>query len=884
MNTTNSRLDLEQGTLLERDEELAVLDRCWSRVSDTGSGQLVLVTGEAGAGKTSLLRRFWSGLDASVRVLWAACDALATPRPLGPLLDVARAVEGSLRETLDAQAQPYDVADALLEELDPYGRPTVLVIEDLHWADDATLDVVRILARRLPSIEGLLLFTFREEELSRFSPLRSLLGDLGGTSGINRLDIAPLSAAGVAQLAAGSGIDADELHARTGGNPFFVSEAIAAGSEGLPRSVSDAVLSRAGRLGPTPRRLLDTVAIVPAGVEAWLLAALADDPEADLEACVASGMLRFSPTGVEFRHELARQAIEGSIAPDRRLNLHRKALKALSAPPNGRADVTRLAYHAEAAADTAAVLDFAPRAARLAASVGAHSEAQAQYGRALRFADGLDPRERADLLESFAQESYLTDMRLGAIEAAGEAVAIYAAADDPVGQGRCLNKRAQLHACAGNATPVRADLEAAVSVLAPCPTSTELAIACGALAISLIEDSAELALETAQRGVEIAERAGDRAALSKVLNNQGITQLLVGDPAGEQQLRRSLELALESDDGPQAGVGYINLVFGLGLSHRWNAADLYIEEGISYCSRRGLDAWEQCLLAYRAESELCKGSWDKVPGTAAAVFAGSPDWHVEPRFSAAVNLGLLRARRGDPGAWALLDEASAMACRTAEALVIGQAACARAEARWLEGDFAGVAAEADAFVPAGVDSELHVGALAVWRRRAGLPWEEPNRADSAHRLELAGDPGAAASEWVKHGCPYDSALAVLTDGNVSQLREAHETLTSLGARPAAAVAARRLREAGERGVPRGPRARTRENSFGLTARQLEVLGLMAEGKRNGEIAERLVLSPKTVDHHVSAILGKLDARTRGEASAKAMASGLLASAAGEPDA
>jgi predicted ATPase len=214
---------VEDPALLERSDELSALEAALAGATGQRRGRVVLVRGEAGIGKTLLLRRFCE--EVSARVLWAACDPLFTPRPLGPLLDVARDAGPELQACLEQSAPPHDVAAVLLDEL-AGPAPNVLVIEDLHWADEATFDVVRLVARRIERVPALLVVSYRDEQVHRTHPLRLLLGELDGAE---RLDLAALSPEAVATLAEPAGLDARELYRRTEGNPFFVTEVVAAG-------------------------------------------------------------------------------------------------------------------------------------------------------------------------------------------------------------------------------------------------------------------------------------------------------------------------------------------------------------------------------------------------------------------------------------------------------------------------------------------------------------------------------------------------------------------------------------------------------------------------------------------------------------------------------
>ena len=861
--------------LLERASALSRLHECTKATVELRRGHVVLISGEAGIGKTALLRQFRASLPRRFSVLWGTCDPLFTPRPLGPLLEPAAEVGGELAMLVEGDARPHEVAGALLAEL--RGRaPSVLVLEDLHYADEATLDVVRLMVRRIESVATLLAVSFRDDCLHRDHPLRLVLGELPGHSVAARLELSRLSRSAVRAMAQQSALDGDALYARTAGNPFFVTETLAGGSDVVPATVRDAVLARVARLSPAARDLLDAVAVVPQRAEVWLLEAMTGGGLEGLDECLRSGVLRAQADGVVFRHELARLAVENALSPDRAVSLHRRALAALGRPELGAPDLARLAHHAEAAGDGPAVLRYAPAAGEHAASLGAPREAQNQYARALRFAANLSSEERASLLERFADHAYLSDQRGEAADAMTEVIATYRRAGDHIGQGDALLRRSRLLSCIGRLPEASDDARESVRVLELAPPGPELASAYSMLAGTTRDEDPEASLVFGERAIDLAQRLGATGPLVHALNNVGTTHMLRGEERGRAQLERSLALAVREDLATDAGRAFINLASCLGCARRWTDAMAHIESGIEYCRERGLEAWTKSLLGLRAEAELALGQWDAAAETAGAILAAPRDQILVPRVEALIVLAVIRARRGDPEYRPLLDDARQLVHDSGDLEVLAMVANARAEAAWLEGRPEAIAEEtAEAFTLADhTGDSVYAGELAVWRRRGGLSAEVPSRAFEHHRHLLAGDWAEAARVLRALGCAYDSALALADSGEPGALRDALDEFRNMGARAAEVIVARRLRKLGERGVPRGPRARTRANAAGLTSRELEVLPLLAAGLRNAEIADQLIVSPKTVDHHVSSILRKLDAKTRGQASAAAARLGL----------
>src|SRR5947207_3096083 len=592
--------------LLERKQFLVELEAILKDLG-VGGGRFVLISGEAGIGKTSLVERFAKEHEKGASVLWGACDALFTPRPLGPLYDIAHQTQGNLLELLEAEAPRASIFSAVLDELESGRGPVIAVIEDVHWADEATLDLLKFLGRRINRINSLLIVTYRDDEVGADHPLRLVLGDLPHLA---RLRLPPLSVAAVERLADQAGRPLEELYTVTGGNPFFVTEALASKEPGVPVTVRDAVLSRAARLSPASSAVLQLVSVIPARTEIWLLNDTINPDMAGLEECVSAGMLRYEGETITFRHELARRAVEDSIAVPRRQSLHHLVLKALlSRGPEGQ--LARIVHHAAQAGDSAAALKYAPLAARQAAALNAHREAAAYYQIALRYADRVTPEELAGLLECRSYECYLTDQMEDALQTRRQAVEIWQQLGDERRRGDNVRWMSRLTWSLGRTKEAEDYSIEAVTILESLPPGPELAMAYSSRAqLHMLADEKQEAVHWGSRAIELAEKLGTTETLVHALNNVGTAELLAHYESGRIKLEESLRLGLANNYQDHVARAYTNLASATVRDRTYRLAIRYLGDGITYTTERDLDFYKLYMTAWRARVHFEQGDWD----------------------------------------------------------------------------------------------------------------------------------------------------------------------------------------------------------------------------------------------------------------------------------
>jgi DNA-binding CsgD family transcriptional regulator len=861
--------------LLDREAELETLREVLAQVR-AGRGALVLVVGEPGAGKTALAQSFASevenaaGVDAPV--LWGTCTPLATPAPLEPFRDFARQLGASISELLDQDAPVHRILTPLLEALTT--TSSILVIDDLQWADQATTDLLRLLVRRIYTTRSMVIATHREEEVGLDHPVRALVGDIARSDAARQLRVGPLSRAAVAKIVAGRGHDTNEVLRLTGGNAFFVQEIAASASGGLPPTARDAVLARTAGLSPAAHDVLALMACAPKAIPHGVVPALGVDIST-LRSLALTGLIDGGQRGLRFRHELCRLAILETIPPGGETTLHARMLQVLAEA--GDADPAVMTHHAVGAGNPTAVLRYATEAGRRAALAGAHRQAAAFYETALAQRAELDDLRRAELLELLAGEFYLTDRLPDAITSSTRAMQLRLAKKDFAGVGSIHRTLALYEWYSANRDSAERHAEAAVELLEPLYEVAPLGYAYATEAYLALQrcdfDRFQPYLERAEALSDEAGHPGLQLWLTVMRAN---SELLSGSRAARDKLIDVAAAGFQAELDEHASSGYSNLAYLDVEQRQFKAAADLLRVSLPLTVERDLPICHIWQLGARGRLQLLRGEWGEALHDADAVLAseGVPLGQVWAK----IIRGLVELRRGDGDPSAHLDQAWELASRLREPLRTFPVAAALVEQAWLSGvedPRIDLALDMLASHATATALEWSVGDFAVWLRRFGraLPDEIPLA--EPHRRHLDGDAAGAAAIWARIGEPYAEALALIDTGIDAHAYQALERLDRLGATAVAAKVRRDLRNRGLVGIPVGPRPLTRANPAGLTGRQLEILTMLAEGLTNAQLAGRLYISPKTVDHHISAILAKLAASTRTEAVHIARLTGII---------
>jgi DNA-binding CsgD family transcriptional regulator/tetratricopeptide (TPR) repeat protein len=849
--------------LLERDQELGSL-RQWLGEAGSGHGRVVFVGGEPGIGKTSLVTTFAASVEPAVRVGFGRCDALVTPRALGPFLEVAAELHIAASEDRDGLVRSF------VDDLKGSG-PTLIVVEDAHWADEATIEALAMLGRRVVDLPVLLVVTYRENDVTADHPLRTVLGDLATSAGSAWLALGPLSLEAIRVLAVPEGASPEELYQRTGGNPFYVTEALAEPGTAVPSTVRLAVLARASRLTPSARAVIDAVSVVPGRAEMWLINAICDPSSDDIDRCINGGVLVADEGTFAFRHEVARLAVEAELGEGNRRELHSGIVAALIARPD--VDPARIAHHADASGDEAAAARYSLNAALQASARAAHREALRHGERALALRHTLSPDDVAALEARLALSMVASARADEAITLAREAVEHWRAASDEFKEADALTVLANALGSSGRTAAGMVAIARSIELLESYPPGPELAAAYTRMTSThMLARDRDRAVAWGERAIALASELGDPILLGRALIETGIADVMDERFDGLVRVNQGIELGRQHGLPALMSHGFRQIGSGCGELRRYDQAVPALIEAAAISGEQSHETDRRYVVAWLARCRFDQGQWNEAEILARDGLAGSTSV-TYIRFVALNTLGWLRARRGSDDVWPLLDEALEIADAIGHLQRLWPTAIARAEAGWLEGDLQPhVALLERSFELANQCRHgIAMGELAVWLRRAECDVALPEGVTGPFVDWAAGDHLAAAAGFRRMGCPYEAASALADAGDTASLREALATFERLGAAPAADVVTRELRQRGVRVASRRSReAQQTAHPSGLSEREIEVLRLVAAGFTNPQIAAALYISRKTAEHHVSSILVKLGVSSRTEAATAAV--------------
>ncbi|HYJ25141.1 MAG TPA: AAA family ATPase [Acidimicrobiia bacterium] len=855
--------------LAQREPELQQLAGAVERAA-SGSGAFVLVRGPAGIGKSSLLREFMSGLGDRAHLMFGVCDDMTSPRPFEAFWEMADQ-EPRLLPALEGN-DPRAVFDVLMELLGRKLLPTVVVIDDVHWADQATLDVLLRVGRRVDRTNGLVVVAFRDEDTPLEHPLRRVIADVPPES-IVRIAPEPLGREWIARVA---GEDrADDVMLLTGGNPLLVTEMIRAGFE-VPASISDMMLARLAKLSRNARSIVELVSVLPGGCTLELADKCVEFSQVELEEAEASGLVSLTRHEFAFRHELLRRATERTLPASVKIDLHRRVLRELAAMG---ADPSILVHHALEAGDSDALVAHGPEAARRATAAGSGREAAVHYRALERHLDRFRPDERATLLEEWSGVEDDMGSTARAFELLLKAVEMYDKLGDEL--SAALAKRATiffLWATKQNeeALRVASDLVSELKRVGGSNEQIAMALADKALVNSLA-DMPEVAAEATARVRPLTSPGSEALVIAHAIDAWNEEEPDSVMPAAEQALRD----AVGAGSVRAQAIAHTVLAITCPLVHPSRRGDV-IDSAIEFAEQHGLENRRAFFLLASAECELLAGNLTNAEDVGHEIAAVWSDLDINLSLAAVQIIALSQVRRGSPLSAKSVETLFAIPDRLPP--VNYGAESVLAEAHWLDEsspiDLDSARREYTYYDEyyrnhGRLDLEPNISAsLFYWLWKLHVLSDVPDWLLLPYRMQIAGDWEGAAEAWAYWERPYEKALA-LADGDVPARLAALQILDGMGAVPLATRIRRELRREGIKNVPLGPRPSTRERVANLTTRQSEVLDLMAQGLTNAEIADRLFISSRTAEHHVAAVLSKLNASSRDDAVAIARGLGAV---------
>ena len=856
--------------LIERAGFLASLQTKFDNVT-RGEGHCVLIGGEAGIGKTSLIKAFCNSKKNDYKIYQGTCDALFTPRPLAPFYDIVWQMEGETWENIVNITDRSRLFAGFLHKLENQKQTIIIVFEDIHWADEATLDFIKFLARRITQFRCLFILTYRDDEIHSSHPLRNVLGQLAPGL-FTRLQLTSLSRKAVEKLAQEKGWNGEDVYSISGGNPFYVTEILANYSLGIPDNIKDSILSVYNRMDEKAKHIWKILSVFPSAFEIKYLEKMAPSYGTAIEHYLDLKILILDKGLISFKHELYRRTIERSLSPFIRIDLNKKILDLFRESFETNHEIERIIHHAKNANEYDTIVRYAPLAARQAAALGAHIEACKLYLSAIEYYQGTDKNMLIQFYEPYAYECYLTNQIKEAIIYAGKLLNLLREKNDTEKIGNCLRFLSRLWWLDGNRKKAETLAEQAMEELKSNLSSATNAMAYSNMSqLKMLFDQFEECIAWGEKAIVIARKLGDEETLSHALNNVGSVRMLIqsSEQEGIELLQQSLEIALKNSYHDHAGRAYTNLA-NIGVrTKKYVFAKKILEEGLQYCEKRDLDSWKSCMLSFKARLHFETGDW-KEACNISDILLKNGNQPTAVTILALVVIASIKMRTSNSDVLPLLLEAKTKAFETMEMQRIIPSLVALLEYEWLTGKTVIKKEDLDqatGMIGQSINS-IENNEFAFWllkARKQILPLIDAlNDVYEGYDVSNIRKAQEAAALWEKAGCPYAQAVTIF-EGDVEDKKQAIKIVHELGASVVFEKMKLEMRTSGIRSIPRGIRKSTQANPAHLTGRELEVLQLLREGLQNKEIGARLFISDRTVSHHISSIFFKLDVNSRAKA-------------------
>ena len=839
---------------------------------EEGEGHCIFVLGEAGMGKTALLKTFCKEQRGKMPLYQGACDALFTPRPLAPLYDIMWQVSNNLWSDSNSMEERSLLFARFFRELSNRQEKCLIVFEDIHWADEATIDFIKFFARRITQLNCLFVLTYRNDELLGSHPLHQLQGQLAPDT-YSTILLKPLSKTAVATLAEEKGFNGDEVFDISGGNPFYVNEILASYSEGVPDNIKNAVLAVYHRTPDNCKQVFDLLSVAPNGFELQYLEAIFPDYAGAIANSVEKRILLIEEGKVFFKHELYRRTIEASLSPLKRIVLNKTILSLLQQQMEHQQQPERIIHHAKNANAYAVITEYAPIAAKQAASLGAHIEASKLYLTAIENYQGNDSSFLTSLYEGYAYECYLSNQVTSAIIFSTKALQLWQASGNIEKTGNALRFLSRLWWLDGNRRKAETFAAEAIQVLEVAPPSSVKSMAFSNMSqLKMLTGDAAACISWGEKAIAIAEQLNDEEILSHALNNVGSVQMRMQSSSqkGIALLQQSLAIALKNGYEEHVARAYNNLGINGVAIKEYAIAKKAFEEGIRYSEDKDLDSFTSYMRAWNAKLTLEQGNWKEAAAMAEAII--SKAFQLPAASICAMDvLATIKMRRGDADALPLLQQAKTKAFEAKDLQSIISSVISLLEYEWITGT---QVLDNDALQQSvAMVTQMHdffdYNEFTCWLGRARNHHLSVRALHPGYQLQTVSTAQQAAALWHALGCPYEQAICLFETDEEGK-RQAISILHSLGASAVCEKMKLGMRNAGIRKIPRGRRKTTLSNIALLTSRELDLLPLMKEGLQNKEIASRLYISAKTVDHHISSILFKLDVNSRNKAVTEAL--------------